>query len=377
MRTIALRFVLALILLAGAAALVIPRLPDRSPTQAPSTTSTESTAASAASQSTNGSTSPTSASTASQVTTLDATTTTTTTPEIALTFAAGGDLGATERTSEVLTAIGESTAEFMLGIGDLSYSHIEPESAWCDWASERLGADVPMQVVVGNHEDDGGPDGLIGNFAACMPDRMNSTGKYGVQYYFDVDTTMRIIMLAADTRVDGEKYNYDPGSDQEKWLIDAIRQARQSGTRWVVVGAHKPCLTVGQKECESGEHLAQLLVDEGVDLVLYGHDHNYQRTHQLSCVTVNSFDPACVADDDDEHVAGDGTVFVVAGVTGRTSLYKVSANDSEAPYFAAFLGPGEPNPGHGYVEVAATAHMLEMRFVGVTTPFEDRVRISY
>ncbi len=237
MRTIALRFILAFILLAGAAALVIPRLPDRSPTEPPSTTSTDSTFASSASQPTNSSTSPTSTSLTSQATTLEATTTTTTAPEIAVTFAAGGDLGATERTSEVLTAIGESAAEFMLAIGDLSYSHIEPESAWCDWVSQHLGPDTPMQVVVGNHEDDGGPDGLIGNFAACMPDRMNSSGKYGVQYYFDVDTTVRIIMIAADTRVDGEKYKYEPGSDQEKWLIDAIRQARQSGTRWIVVGS--------------------------------------------------------------------------------------------------------------------------------------------
>lgn len=303
--------------------------------------------------------------------------TTTTIPEIAVTFAAGGDLGATELTAEVLATVKASAAQFMLALGDLSYNQIKPESAWCDWVHEQLGQEIPMEVLVGNHEDDGGPDGLIGNFSACMPDHMRSTGAYGVEYFFDVDDTVRVIMLAADTRVDGEKYNYEPGSDQEKWLVDAIREARRSGTRWVVVGTHKPCLTVGEKECESGEHLAQLLIDEGVDLVLYGHDHNYQRTHQLSCVTVDSFDPACVANDTDDLVAGAGTVFVVAGVTGKTSLYKVDANDSEAPYFAAFLGPGEPDPGHGYVEVAATQDLLEMRFVGVTTPFEDGFRLRY
>lgn len=372
MRTIALRFVLAFILLAGAAALVIPRLPNRSPTEPSSTTSTSSSAASSASQSTNGSTLPTSTSLTSQTTTLDTTPTTTTAPEIAVTFAAGGDLGATERTSEVLTAIGESGAEFMLAIGDLSYSHIEPESAWCDWASQRLGPDMPMQVVVGNHEDDGGPDGLIGNFAACMPDRMNSSGKYGVQYYFDVDTTVRIIMIAADTRVDGEKYKYEPGSDQEQWLIDAVKGARQAGIPWVIVASHKPCLSVGEKRCESGEHLAQLLVDLGVDLVLYGHDHNYQRTYQLTCITENSFDPDCVATESDELVAGSGTVFVTAGVTGRTGMYQVDPNDSEAGYFAAFLGPDNPEAGNGYVEIAATPRSLELRFVGVTSGFSDR-----
>lgn len=363
MRTIALRFVLAFILLAGTAALVIPRLPDRSPTEVTTTTSTATTAASSAPlpTTTTGLVVPT--------TSLD--TTTTTAPEIAVTFAAGGDLGATERTSEVLTAIGESAAEFMLAIGDLSYNHIQPESAWCDWASERLGPDVPMQVLVGNHEDDGGPDGLIGNFAACMPDAMNSQGKYGVQYFFDIDTTVRIIMLAADTRVDGEKYNYDPESEQEQWLVDAVTGARRAGIRWVVVASHKPCLSVGEKQCESGEHLAQLLVDLGVDLVLYGHDHNYQRTHQLSCITVNSFDPDCVAADKNDLIAGNGTVFVTAGVTGRTGMYRVDPNDSEAGYFAAFLGPDDPEAGNGYVEIVITPRDLQLRFVGVGSDFSD------
>lgn len=363
MRTIALRFVLALIVLAGAAALVLPRLPNQAPRSVAPSSTTHSTEIPTASPS------PTTHISKPPTTTRDAIPGTE--YEITVTFAAGGDLGATERTSEVLTAIGESAAEFMLAIGDLSYNHIHPESAWCDWATERLGPDVPMQVLVGNHEDDGGPDGLIGNFVACMPDRMNSTGKYGVQYFFDIDSTVRIIMLAADTRVDGEKYNYDPGSEQEQWLIDAVTGAREAGIQWVIVASHKPCLSVGEKKCESGGHLAQLLVDLGVDLVLYGHDHNYQRTHQLSCITVNSFDPDCVAAEGNDLSAGDGTVFVTAGVTGRTGMYKIDPNDSEAGYFAHFMGPDHPEAGNGYVEIAATPSSLELRFVGVTSDFSD------
>lgn len=311
-------------------------------------------------------TAPTSTSTSTSTAT-----TSTTVPEIVVTFAAGGDIGASDSAGEVLATIKKSAAQFMLAVGDLSYSQIEPETAWCDWVYEQLGQEIPMEVLVGNHEDDGGPDGLIANFAACLPDQMNSTGTYGVQYFFDVEDTVRVILLAADTRVDDEKYNYEPGSEQEKWLVDAIREARRADIRWVVVGTHKPCLTVGKKECESGEHLTQLLVDEGVDLVLYGHDHNYQRTYQLSCVSVDAFDPDCVANNSDALIAGDGTVFVVAGLTGKTSLYPVNPNDSEAPYFAAFLGPGVPDPGHGYVEITATPEVLEMRFVGVTTAFTD------
>ncbi len=368
MRSIALRLFLLLIL-AAVAVFLVPRLFAASPAA-----TTSASAETTVSPTTTLAQSLATTSTDTFVSTSQAPIPTTV-PPISVVFAAGGDLGATDRTADVLQAIGNSNAQFMLALGDLSYNHIKPEAAWCAWAIEQLGASVPMQILVGNHEDDGGPDGLIGNFAECMPDRMSSSGKYGVQYFFDADETVRVIMIAADTRVDGEKYNYEPESDQEQWLIGAIRDARQEGIPWVIVGGHKPCITVGEKRCESGEHLAQLLVDEGVDLVLYGHDHNYQRTHQLSCITVNSFDPACVADESEDLKAGNGTVFVVAGVTGRTGMYKVDENDSEAGYFAAFLGPDNPEAGNGYVEVVATSDELHMRFVGVTSDFSDEFAI--
>ena len=48
---------------------------------------------------------------------------------------------------------------------------------------------------------------------------------------------------------------------------------------------HKPCITVGQYDCDPGPDLFNMLVSKKVDLILSGHEHIYQRSHQLALGT--------------------------------------------------------------------------------------------
>ncbi len=288
-------------------------------------------------------------------------------------FAAGGDLGAQASTAAVLEQIRNSKAEFLLALGDMSYNQITPESAWCTWVEEQLGPAIPVQLAVGNHEHDYGSDGSWDKFAQCLPDTMGSTGQYPAQYYFDVDS-VRVIVVSAGLTIDGHPYTYTPGSADADWLTGAIRAA-QAADMWVVVGTHKPCISVGKKSCEPDRHLTDLLIAEKVDLVLAGHDHNYQRSHQLSCITVNSFNANCVSDSDNVHAAGAGTVMVVSGALRDNSLYAVSGSDSEAGYFADYMGANSSDSGAGYVEVSASPTALYVRFVGITTDHADAFEI--
>ena len=96
-------------------------------------------------------------------------------PGSGVSFTAGGDIGAEDRTTDVLEVMATQKGDFFLALGDLSYRDVEPESAWCDYMKGYLGDSFPIQLVVGNHEDDDRDDGYIGNFAACLPDRMGST----------------------------------------------------------------------------------------------------------------------------------------------------------------------------------------------------------
>ncbi len=106
-----------------------------------------------------------------------------------------------------------------------------------------------------------------------------------------------------------------------------------------------------------------LLVAKRVDLVLQGHEHNYQRSKQLrhgpGCTVVPSgtTNAACIADDgaDGEYAAGEGPVLVIDG-TGGNALYEVSSADPEAGYFARMMGSNvQPTKGFTRISVSETA----------------------
>ena len=225
----------------------------------------------------------------------------------------------------------------------------------------------------GNHEDNG-PDGLISNYAACLPDRVgNATGSYGKEYFVDYPPAAplaRFIMISPGLSFPGEsQYTYTKGSAHYTWLANAIDAARANGVRWVVVGMHEVCITAGSMSCAIGTDLLNLLVGKKVDLVLQGHEHDYQRSKQLalgpSCtaVTPGSFKAGCVVDDgaDGVYSKGAGPVVVIAG-TGGESMASVSTSDSDAPYFAKLMG-GNSNPTNGFVRYQVSVDQISAQFV--------------
>jgi calcineurin-like phosphoesterase family protein/hemolysin type calcium-binding protein len=298
-------------------------------------------------------------------------------PAASVTFAAGGDVGGQEdRAGTVFRDVRAKGAKAFFLVGDISYDERQPERAWCDWAHSHLAPDFPLEVVVGNHEEDSRVDGFILDFAACMPDRLSATvgpGGYGVSYYVDLGPA-RVIMISPNLTVAGVRYSYAAGSAQRQWLQSAIRGA---AGRWAVVGMHKVCVTIGNKSCEIGQSLAQFLIDAGVDLVLQGHDHDYQRSHSLKRVEPGSFPDGAVADSGKDGVygRGAGTVFVIVGTAGR-SLTICSHLDPEFEYFAAHWCGEESTSTKGYLLVKVSATALAAQFVATAgTRYSDAFAI--
>lgn len=313
-----------------------------------------------------------------------------TTPDAptSFTFAAAGDHGANARTDASLAALDASGASFYLALGDLDYDQTASDEAWCDYVTTRLptlGPAFPFQLVAGNHEEQGASTGYIVNHAACLPDRLASTlsptNRYAAEYHFDYPPgapLMRVIMIAADLVIENEAYDYRVGTPHHEWLSGAIDDARASGIPWVVVGMHKVCITAGRKGCEIGPDLMNLLVEKEVDLVLQGHDHNYQRSKQLrldpsTCpaVPIGTYDPDCVADDgvDDVYPKGAGTLVVIAGTFGM-GQYAVDPIDPEAPYFIR-MDAGSS----GFTTYTVTAESIQARFVHSLGSFTDAFSI--
>ena len=264
-------------------------------------------------------------------------------------------------------------SDFFLLLGDLSYNEITPEAAWCTWIKGYFPANYPIQVVVGNHEEEDGPDGYIRNFAPCVPDRMGATGDYGVQYYFDTGP-LRVIMIAADLTVDGVDYRYDRPGPHRDWLLAAVDDAEAAG-RWTIIGMHKVCISAGNKSCEVGETLIDDLINHGADLILHGHDHDYQRSHQLACVDEDTTTPACVVDTDSTHRAEAGAVIVISGWVGRSGT-NVSATDPEAGYYHTIAGPNQPGWSRGYLTVTATPTTLTGTWTSTNAPNTDTFTIT-
>lgn len=149
-------------------------------------------------------------------------------------------------------------------------------SAWnpqfFDPARELL-ANAVVLPAVGNHELAGnGPAGekIYGDFFV-LPDGKN---------YYSVDYGGVHLIILDSNRRDFE------GSDQYKWLVHDLSTCKAP---WKVAVFHHPWF-------DAGYHASQLamrrlydplFVKYGVDLIVVGHDHNYQRTRPI----IHLFDP--------------------------------------------------------------------------------------
>ena len=285
-------------------------------------------------------------------------------------FTAQGDIGVGSGAKKVLDAVSGLKPHLNLALGDFAYK-AGLEQEFCDMVTARLGENFPYQLVTGNHESDG-RDGDIEKYVQCLPNRMPGLqGEYGVQWRLDVpeqNPVVRFIMVSPgiDFR-GGEPLDYSRDSERWRWTADAIDEAKSQNIPWTVVGMHTPCLSVGNYDCQAGQDFTNMLIEKQVDLVLSGHDHVYQRTHQLAtgggCAELvpATFASACLADTDDAMAQGSGTVFATVGV-GGVGLYNVRSEDPEMRYFASTSGKNQ-DPAFGTLDVMATADELAARFI--------------
>jgi PKD repeat protein len=282
---------------------------------------------------------------------------------------ASGDFAATSNTAAVLSSVAATNPDLHLALGDLSYGATGSEQAWCDFVTARVGAGFPFELVAGNHESNG-QNGNINDFSACLPNQLPGViGTYGRQWYVDVprdDPFVRLVMISPALPFPDGTWTYQAGSPRYAWTAAAIDGARAAGVPWVVVGMHKPCLSIGQYSCDPGSDLMNLLVAKRVDLVLSGHEHLYQRTKQLAhgpgctSVTPDVYTAACVADSDQTLTQGRGTVFATVG-TGGIALRDVNLADPEVSYHAAWSGLNA-NPTWGSLALTADDAQLSASF---------------
>lgn len=289
-------------------------------------------------------------------------------------FTAAGDFYIKEAANSVLTKIGDTPNDFTLALGDLGYTGNGTEKTWCKFVLDRIGTEHPFQIVAGNH-DDGSKDGDIRAYRECLPNKIDGLiGDYGIQYYFDYKNLARFILISPD--IDNYGFDYVYGSENLNWVIDKVIEARKNNIEWVFLAMHKNCITPGIKSCEIGEDLLNASVENGVDVVLQGHEHAYFRSKQLALnsetcpvIVVNDTDQDCISGQGDELRKRNGTVVVISGAGGYP-LREINFEDPEFGYFDAVNGSNSGNT-YGFSLFNVSRSSIEASFIPVLGKYTD------
>jgi len=234
-------------------------------------------------------------------------------------FAAAGDWGCTSNTDATVSNIQGKNPIRTFALGDYSYA-----STGTCWFNKIDPIDENMRIAIGNHEDDS-----TEGFSEYM-------SKFGLsQTYYSYDY-QNVHVLVMDT----DRNGYSSGSSQRNFVQNDLQSASTNpNIKWIIVYLHKPLYTspnsCGSSSCSNtGSENTNLrngfhpLFDQyGVDLVLQGHVHNYQRTFPLKYDPPSPSSPIIGSNNANTYTEGNGVVFAIVG-TGGVNFHGLSGKAS-------------------------------------------------
>jgi predicted phosphodiesterase len=224
--------------------------------------------------------------------------------ELNFNFAVAGDFGCSENTMSTVANMQRHEPEIVLTLGDLSYH--STADCWFNTMSPLKGK---LMITLGHHDTEDG--------RAKMNQYLESFGLEKPYYSYDYNNVHFLIMSA--------KSVFYKGSDQYNFILKDLEKAsKNENIDWIIVSSYGPAYSSPSKHPafkELREVYHPIFEKYGVDLVLSGHNHNYQRTYPLAYNTADSEEPS-VRSTATSHYDGQkgGIVFAIVG-TGGVNLY--------------------------------------------------------
>jgi predicted phosphodiesterase len=259
-------------------------------------------------------------------------------------IAAVGDWGCDPATEDTVDNIISKSPEVVLGLGDNAYE--ADVDCWFDIVEP---IDDIMKNVIGNHDIE---DGHLDEILEHYDDDFESE-----QYYAFSHENVQIIVMS--TEID-----YSADSAQHSFVESELEDAASdSSIDWIIVAMHRQ-MYGSPSEASGILDSAQLNLIEayhplfqkyGVDLVLYGHNHYYERTYPLNFSSDEENH-----DDDDDHdtdepfittreatnyLSPDGQIFITIG-TGGQSIFEFT---DRKPYVVSQF-----DEGYGFLDITIT-----------------------
>jgi hypothetical protein len=223
-------------------------------------------------------------------------------------FAAAGDWGCNAKTNETVNNIIDKKPELVLGLGDYSYNS---KYANC-WLKIVKPIDEKMKVTIGNHDDN-----TLPSLRQYMS-HFNLTTQYYSFNYHNVHFTIM-----------STEVPYGAGSQQYEFVKnDLSKAASDPNIDWIIVYYHRLAYT------SPSHHIAIPLLQNtyhplfdkyGVDLVLQGHNHNYQRSYPIksnptlflsNSTTVTTL-PIVTDNNTTNYNDPEGQIFATVGTAGQ------------------------------------------------------------
>ena len=235
-------------------------------------------------------------------------------------IAVSGDWGNTSTTTDVLDLIKDQDYDLVLGVGDNAYD----DSSASSWCNKFRFLQNKMESAWGNHEyeEDGG-----------LSPYKNFFG-YGRSYHYHRFQNCLILIL--DSNDDKSGVDLD---DQRVWARETLEQFKNdTNVVWRIAVMHHPWFGDGSKHTENEfdqvQKFHKLFTDYDVNFVYTGHNHNWQRTHQVS---YNSGDPQFpnVVDSSSPYSrSGAGLIYIVSGTGGHDDEGDLYSLPDDEDFFA-------------------------------------------
>lgn len=245
-----------------------------------------------------------------------------------------GDVLATPQGSWVTAEIEAADPLFHTVNGDLSYANTmatenlyDRSATWDHWFTNNATSAMnrPWMPALGNHENEkgNGPQGLAAYLSRFALPANGDRDFPGNWYAFTVGGVRFITVDTNDvvysTDFDFPILGYSAGR-QKQWLEAELAAARaDTGIDWIVVFVHYPVMsTAGGSDLGLRQQYQPLFDEYGVDLVLTGHSHDYERMYPVRGVVAGSptLEPRVVSYAADGYDTTAGGVHMVLGTGG-------------------------------------------------------------
>ncbi|KAJ9558210.1 hypothetical protein OSB04_012824 [Centaurea solstitialis] len=214
-----------------------------------------------------------------------------------LTFLAFGDMGKAPRDASsehyiqpgslsvmeaMASEVSNGSIDSVFHIGDISYA----TGFLVEWdyflhLISPIASKVSYMTAIGNHERDYVNTGSV----YLTPD---SGGECGVAYetYFPMPTLAKdkpwysIELGSVHFTVISTEHDWSQDSEQYHWMSKDMASVDRSRTPWLIFAGHRPMYSSSPLIVDNNfvQAVEPLLLEYKVDLALFGHVHNYERT---------------------------------------------------------------------------------------------------